>query len=61
MTLVIQIATGHLFHTATALFINFLGRIITIIIPYWIGRISGADMIGKLAEKYPKSQEITSE
>ena len=59
MTLVIQIATGHLFHTATALFINFLGRIITI--PYCIGRISGADMIGKLAEKYPKSQEITSE
>lgn len=58
---VIQIATGHLFHTATALFINFLGRIITITIPYWIGRISSADMIGKLAEKYPKLQEITSD
>lgn len=58
---VIQITTGHLFHTATALFINFLGRIITITIPYWIGRISGTDMIGKLAEKYPKLQEITSD
>lgn len=55
---VLQIATGHLFQTPVALFINYLGRAITLSIPYWVGRFSGSDMINRLQEKYPKLKEI---
>lgn len=55
---VLQIATGHLFQTPAALFINFLGRAVTLSIPYWIGRFSGSDLIDSLQGKYPKLKEI---
>lgn len=55
---VLQIASGHLFQTPVALFINFLGRAITLTIPYWVGRISGSDTAGRLQDKYPKIKEI---
>lgn len=57
---VLQIATGHLFKTPIALLINFLGRAVTLTIPYWAGRFSGADMIENLIRKYPKLDEIYS-
>ncbi len=57
---VLQIATGHLFQTPVALLINFLGRAITLTIPYWAGRFSGADMVESLIRKYPKLEEICS-
>lgn len=50
---VLQIATGHLFQTPLALLINFLGRVVTLTIPYLAGRFSGSDMVEKLVEKYP--------
>lgn len=56
---VLQIAAGHLFQTPAALFINFLGRVITLSIPYWVGRFSGSGMINNLQEKYPKIKEIS--
>lgn len=55
---VLQIATGHLFQTPAALFINFLGRAITLSVPYWIGRFSGFHLVNSLQEKYPKIKEI---
>lgn len=55
---VLQIAAGHLFHTPVALSINFLGRAITLSIPYWVGRLSGSDLIKNLQRKYPKIKEI---
>lgn len=55
---VLQIATGHLFRTPLALLINFLGRAVTLSIPYWIGRISGSGLVEGLAKKYPKLEEI---
>lgn len=55
---VLQIAAGHLFPTPAALLINFLGRAITLSIPYWVGRFSGSDLISNLQEKYPKLKEI---
>ncbi len=58
---VLQITTGHLFPLASALLINLLGRIITITIPYWIGRISGAGLASQLEKKYPRLGEITAE
>lgn len=57
---VLQIATGHLFQTPIALLINFLGRAVTLTIPYWAGRFSGADMVENLIRKYPKLEEICS-
>lgn len=57
---VLQIATGHLFRTPVALLINFLGRAITLTIPYWAGRFSGADMVENLIRKYPKLEETCS-
>ena len=38
---VLQLAVGHLFSTGTALLVNFLGRAVTLAIPYWMGRFSG--------------------
>lgn len=55
---VLQIATGHFFQTPVALLINFIGRVITLSIPYWVGRFSGSDMINSLQAKYPKIKEI---
>lgn len=55
---VLQIATGHLFQTPVALLINFLGRAITLSIPYWVGRFSGSDLVNNLQGKYPKIKEI---
>lgn len=57
---VLQIATGHLFQTPLALFINFLGRAITLTIPYWVGRFSGSGMIDSLLKKYPKLKQACS-
>lgn len=57
---VLQIATGHLFATPFALLVNFLGRAVTLTIPYWIGRFSGSDAVDDLSEKYPKLKEICS-
>lgn len=57
---VLQIATGHLFQTPVALFINFMGRAITLTIPYWVGRFSGSDMVDRLLKKYPKLEQACS-
>lgn len=58
--LVLQIAAGHLFQTPAALLVNFLGRAITLSIPYWIGRFSGSDLVNSLQKKYPKLEDICS-
>ena len=55
---VLQIATGHLFQTPVALLVNFAGRAVTLSIPYWIGRFSGADLLKSLQSKYPKIKEV---
>lgn len=55
---VLQIAAGHLFDTPAALLLNFLGRAVTLSIPYWIGRFSGSDLISNLQGKYPRLKEF---
>ena len=55
---VLQIATGHLFQTPVALVINFLGRAVTLSIPYWVGHFSGSGLIDNLQGKYPKLKII---
>lgn len=51
---ILQLAVGHLFATGTALLVNFLGRAVTLALPYWMGRFSGASMVESLTAKYPK-------
>ncbi len=57
---ILQIAAGHLFEAPAALLINFIGRAVTLTIPYWIGRFSGGDMAQKQLNRYPKLKEIVS-
>lgn len=58
--IVLQLATGHLFPVPAALLVNLAGRAVTLTIPYWIGRCSGADMAKQLQIKYPKLAKICS-
>ena len=55
---VLQLAVGHLFSTGTALLVNFLGRAVTLALPYWMGRFSGASMVESLTAKYPKLKTV---
>lgn len=52
--MVLEIASGLLFPTWTALFVNLLGILILLTVPYWIGRFSGVEAVEKLILKYPK-------
>lgn len=56
--IVLHIAGGFLFSPFVAVIVNCVGTITTIIIPYWIGRISGADFANRLMQKYPKVEEV---
>jgi len=55
---VLEIASGHLFPVWAALLINFIGILIDLTIPYWIGHFSGMEAIQKLMVKYPKFEAI---
>lgn len=52
------VAGGMLFPPVQALIVNILGIAVTLSVPYWIGYLSGRELAEKLAEKYPKIQEI---
>lgn len=54
----LEIAVGHLFEPWTALGINFLGILIVLTIPYCIGQKMGLTTVEKLAQKYPRLEEI---
>lgn len=56
--ILLQIAAGHLFSKWAALGINFVGILIILTIPYWIGRAAGINTIRKLVQKYPKAGEL---
>ncbi len=55
---ILQLAVGHLFSTGTALLVNFLGRAVTLALPYWMGRFSGSSMVENLTSKYPKLKTV---
>lgn len=56
--IILEIAVGYLFSPWIALLINFIGMLIILTVPYWIGRAAGMDAIQKLLQKYPKFREI---
>lgn len=56
--LVLQLAVGILFSPGVAVAVNFLGVGVSYCIPYWMGRGSREETVGRLAKKYPKVAEI---
>lgn len=54
----LYIASGILLPLPLALGVDVLGTLITFIIPYFIARRQGYEMIEKLCEKYPKVNKI---
>ena len=58
--LVLTITGGFLFPPAAAILVNSLGVLIALALPYWVGRVSGADLAEKLVKKYPKLAEVVS-
>lgn len=56
--MVLQIITGHFFSRDIAIFLNTLGLVIVMSVPYWIGRYGGASRIEKLTAKYPKVSQM---
>lgn len=57
---VLELAAGYLFSTGTALFVNFLGMLIIMTVPYWMGRILGMDAVNRLIVKFPKFGEVVN-
>lgn len=52
--LLLEIAAGHCFPAWEALVVNFLGVLITLTVPYWIGYSAGGDAVIRLRERYPR-------
>lgn len=56
--MILHVAGGFLFPPLTAVGINLLGTVMSMLCPYSFGRRAGSDRAEKLGEKYPKIQEI---
>ena len=55
---ILYLASGILFKPSIAILISTIGLAITITIPYWIGRISGKQIVQELCKKYPKLEQV---
>ena len=56
--MLLQILAGHLYSRQMAILINFLGLVIVMSLPYWIGKRLGSSRMEQLIRKYPKLQNI---
>ena len=55
---VLSAAGGIMFSGIWGSVVNIIGVAVSITVSYWIGRFSGAELSGKLADKYPKIKKI---
>lgn len=55
---VLYLASGIMFSPVPAVLISTAGLFITISIPYWIGRLSGKEVINRLQDRYEKMNKI---
>ncbi|MGI5977211.1 MAG: TVP38/TMEM64 family protein [Candidatus Limivicinus sp.] len=55
---VLEVAGGLLFPTWIALAVNEVGILICLSIPYFIGRTSGMEAVGKLVSRYPRLSQF---
>ncbi len=59
--IVLNVLGGFLFDPFWAIAVNFAGVAVELAIPYWVGKMSGAELIQKLEEKHPKFSHISKE
>jgi len=52
---ILFIAAGILFPLPLALLVSFLGAVVMVSLPYWLGRWMGGDLIDSIIRKYPKT------
>lgn len=58
----LYLSVGSIYPVPFALLINFAGIIVCLAVPYFLGRLSGNEIIDKITRKYPKSSKyITPE
>lgn len=50
---ILYAASGVLFPLPQAILVNLIGTVITVAVPYWIGRAAGAHAIAHIAERHP--------
>ena len=48
-------ANGILFPLPEEILLNVLGAAVMVSLPYWLGRMLGGDVVGRIVEKYPKA------
>lgn len=51
---ILYVSVGIIFPGSLAILINFIGLIVCMSIPYFIGRYSGSPLVEKVMSKYPK-------
>ena len=56
--MILQIVVGHIYSRETAIFLNLLGLVIIMSVPYLIGRTLGAEKVERLIKKHPKVHDI---
>lgn len=56
--IVLKLLGGFLFDPIDAIIVNSIGVLVELIVPYWVGRLSGAKFVEKICAKYPKINEI---
>lgn len=54
----LYIVSAFWFGTLWGIIINYIGLIVCVSVPYWIGHHFGSDLIDHLIDKYPKLQQI---
>lgn len=57
--LVLYVSVGAIFPTIPALLVNTAGLLLSITIPFYIGRFSGASAVEALTSKYPKARQLS--
>lgn len=53
-------ASGNIFPYPVAVMVNIIGIFLMVTVPYFIGRLSGADAVEAAAERYPKVKKLLS-
>lgn len=57
---ILYISIGIIFPWYYAIIINFIGLIVSMILPFFIGKFSGKSLFYKVASKYPKVHKINN-
>lgn len=54
------VAAGVMYGLAGGIIVSILGLVVSFSVPYFIGKLSGSDLVQMLSEKYPKIRKINN-